>query len=99
MTYLKQAFKPDHIWLADDIFGFRVDWVTEFGEHLSAAHGSVPFTIQTRADLISERMAAALEHAGCAEAWPGAGGGSPRGMAAREEGGRGGTGGVRWGEA
>ncbi|HEY0197582.1 MAG TPA: radical SAM protein [Rhodanobacter sp.] len=78
MTYLKRTFRPDHIWLADDIFGFHVDWVTEFGQHLSAANGSIPFTIQTRADLISERMASALEHAGCAEAWIGAESGSQR---------------------
>jgi anaerobic magnesium-protoporphyrin IX monomethyl ester cyclase len=78
MTYLKQTFRPDHIWLADDIFGFHVDWVTEFAEHLSAADGSVPFTIQTRADLISERMANALEQAGCAEAWIGAESGSQK---------------------
>ncbi len=78
MTYLKQTFRPDHIWLADDIFGFHVDWVTEFAEHLRAADGSVPFTIQTRADLISERMAGALEQAGCAEAWIGAESGSQR---------------------
>ncbi len=78
MTYLKQTYRPDHIWMADDIFGFHVDWVTEFGEHLSAADGSIPFTIQTRADLISERMAAALEHAGCGEAWIGAESGSQR---------------------
>src|SRR5215831_10214972 len=30
MKYLKRAFAPDHIWFADDIFGFRVDWVREF---------------------------------------------------------------------
>jgi anaerobic magnesium-protoporphyrin IX monomethyl ester cyclase len=86
MTYLKQTFKPDHIWLADDIFGFRTDWVSEFGEHLSAADGSVPFTIQTRADLISEPMAAALEHAGCAEAWLGAESGSQRVLDAMNKG-------------
>ncbi|GGY23041.1 Mg-protoporphyrin IX monomethyl ester oxidative cyclase [Rhodanobacter panaciterrae] len=78
MTYLKQTFRPDHIWLADDIFGFHVDWVTEFAEHLRVADGSVPFTIQTRADLISERMASALEQAGCMEAWIGAESGSQR---------------------
>ena len=78
MHYLKQAFKPDHIWMADDIFGFHVDWVTEFGTYLSTVDGSVPFTIQTRADLISERMAAALKLAGCAEAWIGAESGSQR---------------------
>jgi anaerobic magnesium-protoporphyrin IX monomethyl ester cyclase len=78
MTYLKRTFKPDHIWMADDIFGFHVDWVAEFGAHLIDADGSVPFTIQTRADLISERMANALEQAGCAEAWIGAESGSQR---------------------
>lgn len=78
MSYLKRTFAPEHIWMADDIFGFHVDWVTEFGEHLNAADGSIPFTIQTRADLISERMAAALAHAGCAEAWIGAESGSQR---------------------
>ncbi len=30
MAYLKRSFNPDHIWFADDIFGFRVDWVAEF---------------------------------------------------------------------
>ena len=86
MTYLKQTFKPDHIWLADDIFGFHVDWVTEFGAHLRAADGPIPFTIQTRADLISERMATALEHAGCAEAWLGAESGSQRVLDAMNKG-------------
>ncbi len=78
MTYLKRAFAPDHIWFADDIFGFHVDWVTEFAECLHEENGSVPFMIQTRADLCSERMAAALAHAGCAEAWIGAESGSQR---------------------
>jgi anaerobic magnesium-protoporphyrin IX monomethyl ester cyclase len=78
MTWLKHTFAPDHIWMADDIFGFHVDWVTAFGEHLRAHDGSVPFTIQTRADLSSERMVAALASAGCAEAWIGAESGSQR---------------------
>lgn len=78
MSYLKHTYKPDHIWMADDIFGFHVDWVAEFAEHLRASDGSVPFTIQTRADLSSERMADALAQAGCAEAWIGAESGSQR---------------------
>ena len=86
MSYLKQTFRPDHIWLADDIFGFRVDWVTEFAAQLHAADGPVPFTIQTRADLISERMAAALAQAGCAEAWIGAESGSQRVLDAMNKG-------------
>ncbi len=86
MTYLKRAFRPDHIWMADDIFGFRADWVEAFGERLRAADGAVPFTIQTRADLISERMAVALEQAGCAEAWIGAESGSQRVLDAMNKG-------------
>jgi anaerobic magnesium-protoporphyrin IX monomethyl ester cyclase len=78
MAYLKRTFAPDHVWMADDIFGFHVDWVSEFAMHLEASDGSIPFTIQTRADLASERMTAALAKAGCAEAWIGAESGSQR---------------------
>jgi anaerobic magnesium-protoporphyrin IX monomethyl ester cyclase len=78
MTHLKRTHAPDHVWFADDIFGFRVDWVTEFATDVRASDGGIPFTIQTRADLISERMAQALKDAGCKEAWIGAESGSQR---------------------
>jgi anaerobic magnesium-protoporphyrin IX monomethyl ester cyclase len=78
MTHLKRTFNPDHIWFADDIFGFRVDWVTQFGAAVHAGNGSVPFTIQTRADLVSRGMAHALKDARCHEVWIGAESGSQR---------------------
>jgi anaerobic magnesium-protoporphyrin IX monomethyl ester cyclase len=78
MTHLKRMHAPDHVWFADDIFGFRVDWVAEFATAVRASDGLIPFTIQTRADLISERMASALKEAGCQEAWIGAESGSQR---------------------
>ncbi|MGB6306984.1 MAG: radical SAM protein [Steroidobacteraceae bacterium] len=86
MSYLKRAFNPDHIWFADDIFGFRVDWVAEFAASLQAAGTHIPFTIQTRADLVSERMAWALRDAGCREAWIGAESGSQRVLDAMNKG-------------
>jgi anaerobic magnesium-protoporphyrin IX monomethyl ester cyclase len=86
MAYLKRSFNPDHIWFADDIFGFRVDWVAQFAECVQAADAKVPFTIQTRADLVSERMAAALRDAGCREAWIGAESGSQRVLDAMNKG-------------
>src|SRR3984893_1872353 len=86
MLYLKRTFAPDHIWFADDIFGFRVDWVNEFAATLAAAGGGIPFTIQTRAALLSERMAAALRAAGCKEAWLGAESGSQRVLDAMNKG-------------
>jgi anaerobic magnesium-protoporphyrin IX monomethyl ester cyclase len=78
MLYLRRHYRPDHIWFADDIFGFRVDWVNEFAAALADAGGGVPFTIQLRADLVSPRMAAALRAAGCLEVWLGAESGSQK---------------------
>jgi anaerobic magnesium-protoporphyrin IX monomethyl ester cyclase len=86
MAYLKRSFNPDHIWFADDIFGFRVDWVAEFAASVRTTGASIPFTIQTRADLVSERMAEALHEAGCREAWIGAESGSQRVLDAMNKG-------------
>ena len=86
MAYLKRTFNPDHIWFADDIFGFRVDWVAEFSAAAQVADAKIPFSIQTRADLISERMAQALRDAGCQEAWIGAESGSQRVLDAMHKG-------------
>jgi anaerobic magnesium-protoporphyrin IX monomethyl ester cyclase len=78
MSHVKRAFNPDHVWFADDIFGFRVDWVADFAAATQAADAQIPFSIQTRADLISARMAVALRDAGCNEAWIGAESGSQK---------------------
>jgi anaerobic magnesium-protoporphyrin IX monomethyl ester cyclase len=78
LVHLKKTYDPQHIWFADDIFGFRAEWVEEFTAALDAAGGGIPFSIQTRADLISERMARVLKQAGCREAWIGAESGSQR---------------------
>jgi len=78
LIHLRRHYRPDHIWFADDIFGFRVDWVHEFAAALAEGGGGVPFTIQTRADLVSPRMTEALRAAGCREAWIGAESGSQK---------------------
>jgi anaerobic magnesium-protoporphyrin IX monomethyl ester cyclase len=78
MLHLKRSFGPDHVWFADDIFGFRAEWVASFTSALKAEGGGVPFNIQTRADLITPAMAQALQDAGCREAWIGAESGSQR---------------------
>jgi anaerobic magnesium-protoporphyrin IX monomethyl ester cyclase len=52
--------------------------VTRFAAELQREGGSVPFTIQSRADLISRPMARALRGANCREIWIGAESGSQR---------------------
>ncbi|HEY4341981.1 MAG TPA: radical SAM protein, partial [Steroidobacteraceae bacterium] len=86
MLHLKQRFAPDHIWFADDIFGFRADWVQAFAQAARAGGGAVPFTIQSRADLMSPAMAAALRDAGCQEVWLGAESGSQKVLDAMNKG-------------
>jgi len=86
MIHLRRHYRPDHIWFADDIFGFRVDWVKEFAAALEAGGGGVPFTIQLRADLVSPRMTEALRDAGCREIWLGAESGSQKVLDAMNKG-------------
>jgi anaerobic magnesium-protoporphyrin IX monomethyl ester cyclase len=86
MAYLKRTLRPDHIWFADDIFGFRADWVGRFAVAVDEIDGALPFTIQTRADLVSEPMADALRRAHCAEVWIGAESGSQRVLDAMNKG-------------
>ncbi len=78
MLSLKRDYAPDHVWFADDIFGFRVDWVRDFAAALVVGGGGVPFKIQLRADLVGHGMAAALRDAGCREVWLGAESGSQK---------------------
>ena len=86
MVELKERFAPDHIWFADDIFGFRVDWVERFAAELARLGGGIPFSIQTRADLSTEAMARALADAGCREVWIGAESGSQKVLDAMNKG-------------
>jgi anaerobic magnesium-protoporphyrin IX monomethyl ester cyclase len=86
MLHLKHQFAPDHIWFADDIFGFRADWVQAFARAVHAGGGPVPFTIQTRADLLSPAMVSALGESGCREVWLGAESGSQRVLDAMNKG-------------
>src|SRR5579884_1415222 len=72
MAYLKTTLQPDHIWFADDIFGLRPQWVVEFGKEVQARDAKLPFTIQSRADRMTEEAVAALAQAGCREVWLGA---------------------------
>lgn len=86
MTHLKRSFGPDHIWFADDIFGFRADWVNRFADALEVSGGGIPFAIQTRADLVTDAMARALARAGCHEVWIGAESGSQQVLDAMNKG-------------
>ncbi len=75
---LHRDHRPDHVWFADDIFGLRSDWLAEFARLVDEADVRLPFTMQSRCDLMNDQAVAALALAGCHEVWLGAESGSQR---------------------
>lgn len=86
LAALKRAHAPDHVWFADDIFGLRPDWTAAFGAAVAARDAAVPFTIQSRVDLIDDAAADGLARAGCAEVWLGVESGSQAVLDAMDKG-------------
>ena len=86
MALVKELLRPDHVWFADDIFGLRPQWVEEFSREVEGRNARLPFTIQSRADLMTEEAVGALAFAGCEEVWLGAESGSQRILDAMDKG-------------
>jgi anaerobic magnesium-protoporphyrin IX monomethyl ester cyclase len=83
---LKRDLKPDRIWFSDDIFGLQPRWVVEFAEQVEARDAAIPFKIQSRIDLMTERAVTGLARAGCAEVWLGVESGSQKVLDAMDKG-------------
>ena len=86
LAMVKKVVRPDHVWFADDIFGLRPGWVTEFAREVRERDAAVPFMIQSRVDLMTDEAVKALAEAGCAEVWLGAESGSQKILDAMEKG-------------
>ena len=86
MKWLKETYHPDHIWFADDILGLKPEWIEKFSSLVREADAVMPFKCLQRADLVSERVAAALKAAGCKTVWIGAESGSQKILDAMEKG-------------
>ena len=88
MRWLKETYRPDHIWFADDIVGLKPGWWTQFADAMAARQAQLPFKCLSRADLImrSEADVLALARAGAEIVWMGAESGSQRILNAMEKG-------------
>jgi anaerobic magnesium-protoporphyrin IX monomethyl ester cyclase len=76
MALLKVGVGVDHIWFGDDVFALNQHWVQQFAEEVVKRDASIPFKIQSRADLMTEQTVHSLKQAGCAEVWMGVESGS-----------------------
>lgn len=88
LKWLKESYRPDHIWFADDIMGLKPGWWQRFADEVAAQDARVPFKCLSRADLLlrDESEVAALAHAGCGIVWIGAESGSQKILNAMEKG-------------
>jgi radical SAM superfamily enzyme YgiQ (UPF0313 family) len=75
---LRAAYRPDHLWIADDIFGLKPEWIEQYASIVAGRGGVVPFKCLMRADGVSEATAQALAAGGCRTVWIGAESGSQR---------------------
>jgi anaerobic magnesium-protoporphyrin IX monomethyl ester cyclase len=86
MRWLKETYKPDHIWFADDIFGLKPGWLGRFGD-LVQAEGGLPFKCLSRADLLTRPgEVEAFKRAGVQTIWMGAESGSQKVLDAMDKG-------------
>lgn len=72
IALLRSEYGIEHLWFADDIFALNKHWVQEFAFRLEEKRCTIPFKIQSRADLMSLETVDALRRAGCIEVWMGA---------------------------
>src|SRR4051812_20752636 len=86
MAWLKQKYQPDHLWIADDIFGLKPGWIERFASLLRERDAAIPFKCLLRADQVTADVARALHDAHCRTAWLGAESGSQRILDAMEKG-------------
>jgi radical SAM superfamily enzyme YgiQ (UPF0313 family) len=87
LDWLKQVYRPDHIWFVDDIMGLRPGWIERFATLAEEADVRIPFKSLNRADLLLKGdTIAALGRAGARTVWLGAESGSQRILDAMEKG-------------
>jgi glycosyltransferase involved in cell wall biosynthesis/radical SAM superfamily enzyme YgiQ (UPF0313 family) len=86
MAWLKRAFAPDHLWIADDIFGLKPGWIETFARLVHERDAVIPFKCLLRADQVTADVARALASAKCQTVWIGAESGSQRILDAMEKG-------------
>jgi anaerobic magnesium-protoporphyrin IX monomethyl ester cyclase len=86
IAWLTQTYRPDHLWIADDIFGLKPGWIERFQVELARRGAVVPFKCLMRADNVTPAVADALRDAHCRTVWLGAESGSQRILDAMEKG-------------
>jgi anaerobic magnesium-protoporphyrin IX monomethyl ester cyclase len=84
---LIKSFDIQHIWMTDDIFGLKPNWVKQFNELIQEKKLTFNYKIQSRADLLlKDATIDELAESGLEEVWIGAESGSQKILDAMDKG-------------
>jgi len=87
VQFMRDEFKVDHLWITDDIFGLKPDWIGKFADELAKLQVKVPYKCLNRADLLLRGTTIKdLDRSGCESIWIGAESGSQKILDAMEKG-------------
>lgn len=87
ISFLLKEFRPDHIWMCDDIFGLKPGWVQEFNSLVKESGLKFKYKIQSRVDLLLEADTVnSLAESGAETIWVGAESGSQKILDAMDKG-------------
>ncbi len=78
VEYLLARYRPDMMWIADDVFTISHKWFYGYYEEMKRRELKVPFECISRADRLTEDVLAKMADLGCYRIWLGSESGSQR---------------------
>lgn len=87
LEHIKEAYRPDQVWYADDVFTIHHRWLANYAAELKRRNLKIPFETISRADrLMNDEVLEVLAGMGCRRIWIGSESGSQRILDAMERG-------------
>ena len=78
LQWLIERYKPDMLWIADDVFTINHDWLAQWAVELKQRQIHIPFECISRSDRLNEDVIRTLAELGCERLWVGSESGSQR---------------------
>ncbi len=78
LEWLIARYKPDMLWIADDVFTINQEWVARWAMELRQRRIHIPFECISRSDRLNENVIRTLAELGCHRLWVGSESGSQR---------------------
>jgi radical SAM superfamily enzyme YgiQ (UPF0313 family) len=78
LEWLLARYKPDMLWIADDVFTINHDWLARWAVELAQRRIHIPFECISRSDRLNESVIRTLADLGCQRLWVGSESGSQR---------------------